>query len=77
MCIRDRGEGDGIQRVGADARIAQSRIDHRDDVLLVGAGGELGDDAAVFDVDGLRRDDVRQELSLIHTSRRPRYGGSP
>ena len=50
---RSAREGDGVEFVGRDARFAQRRVHHRHDVLLVGARGQFGDHAAVFDVNGL------------------------
>ena len=54
-------EGDGVELVGRDARLLQGGVDHGDDVLLVGPGGEFGNHAPVLHVDGLRRDDVGQQ----------------
>ena len=46
-------EGDGIELVGRDAGLLERRIHHRNDVLLVGARGQLGNHASVLDVNGL------------------------
>ena len=54
-------EGDGVDPVGGDARLLERRVHDGDDVLLVGPRGQFGDHAAVFDVNRLRGDDVRQQ----------------
>ena len=55
------GEGDGVDVVDRDSCLLERRVDHGDDVLLVGPGGQFGDDSSVFDVHGLGGDDVRQQ----------------
>ena len=59
-------DGDAVHLVGSHARLFQREIHHRDDILSVGAGGEFGNDAAVFGVDGLRGDDVRQQRPVAY-----------
>ena len=57
-------EGDGVDLVDGDAGLFQSCIDHRNDVLLMGSGGQFRNDTAVFLVHGLRSDYVRQECPV-------------
>ena len=52
--------GDTVHLVGSHARLFQGKVHYRNDILSVGAGSEFGNDAAVFGVNGLRGDDVRQ-----------------
>ena len=67
---RPAREGDGVQLVGCDAGLFEGRVDHGDDVLLVGARGQFGNHAAVFHVHGLRGDDVRQQRRVADDGRR-------
>ena len=46
-------EGDGVDVGGREPGVAQGGIHHGNDVLLVGAGSQFGNHAAVFDVHGL------------------------
>ncbi len=45
----------------AHARLLERRVHDGNDVLLVRPRGQFGDHAAVFDVNRLRGDDVRQQ----------------
>ena len=54
-------EGDGVDLFGRQSGLLERRVHHGNDVLLVRPRSQFGDHAAVFDVDGLRGDDVRQQ----------------
>ena len=70
------GEGDGIELIGANARATYRLTDDGDDVLLVGTGGELGYDAAVGRMYGLRGDDIAQQLTTAQHGRRGVVAGA-
>ena len=70
------GEGDGIELIGANARATYRLADDGDDVLLVGTGGELGHNAAVGRMYGLRGDDIAQQLTAAQYGRRGVVAGA-
>ena len=69
-------EGNGIEVLCGDASAADGFADDGDDVLLVGTGGELGYDAAVGRMYGLRGDDIAQQLTTAKHGRRGVVAGA-
>jgi hypothetical protein len=59
------GGGDGVDRVERGARFLEGGLDDAGEERDVGAGGILGDDAPVGDVNVLRLDHVRDQPPVI------------
>ena len=63
-------EGDAIDLVGCNAGSFEGSIDHRDDVLLVSSRGQLGDHAAVFHMNVLIGNHIREQRGAAQYGRR-------
>ena len=63
------GESYGVEVAAGDSRPADCRVNYRDNVLLVGAGGQFGYYAAVLFVYALGCYDVRQQQSVADYGR--------
>ncbi len=63
-------KGDGIHRVHVDAGHPQSFGNHWQDVLLVGAGSQFRNDAAIAPVNLLRSHHVGQQICVAKDGRR-------
>ena len=66
---RSARKGDGIHVGHRDARHFQGFGDHRQDVLLVGAGGQLRDHAAIAAVHFLRSHHIGQQKGVAKDGR--------
>ena len=61
---RPAGEGNRVELFLGNSGTLQGCIDDGDYVLLVGARGEFGNNAAIFGVDVLRGNDVAQKKAV-------------
>ena len=60
------GEGDCREVILGDSGAADSGVNHRDNVLLMGPGGEFGDHTTIFFVDALGGNDIAAENAVDH-----------
>ena len=60
------GRGDAVQVFTCATRLRQCFLHHFQDHALMGAGGQFGDHPAVFRMDELRRDHVREDGAVPH-----------